>query len=142
MSSSSSISSAEQAKSKAHKCAARVAKHAAKQAWKKACKEAKKNYKAQMKVAKQAWKQEKKALKLQWKAYKESGCASSAPLPSSMQMDSPTAPSAPPVPEKSPLQVLAEMGFENIELNMQLLEHHGGNVQAVLEGLLGGGEGM
>merc|ERR1712072_122601 len=142
MSSSSSISSAEQAKSKAQKRAARVAKRAAKQAWKKACKEAKKNYKAQMKVAKQAWKQEKKALKLQGKAGKENDCASSLPLPSSMQTDSLGTPSAQLPLEKSPLQVLAEMGFENIELNMQLLELHGGNVQAVLEALVGGGETM
>jgi len=144
MSSSTSTSSTddEHKNSKVQRRAAKKAAHAAKQAWRKARKEAKKNYKAQMKVAKQAWKLEKKALKLQGKAHKESGCASSTPLPGSMQMDSPTAPSAPPVPEKSPLQVLVEMGLENIELNMQLLEHHGGNVQAVLEVLLGGGEGM
>jgi len=39
-------------------------------------------------------------------------------------------------PAASPLQTLAEMGFDNIELNAQILEAHGDNIHKTLEVLI------
>lgn len=123
-------------------------KQAAKVELRKACKEAKAKYRVQVLEAKQALTQVKKAeksekkrlkheKKVSKKAAKFEEAKASPPWP---QNEGPVdvCPSAPPADKKSPLEVLAEMGFENIELNVQLLEAKNNNIQAVLQVLLGG----
>lgn len=127
--------------------------------WRKTRKEAKKQYKMQMKAVKKSFKQQRKAWKQEKKAWEQTlRCGDQEHShqdgdrhcwwevqPSSADetwlLESGLAPAAereaPPVqPAQSPLERLAEMGFENIELNAQLLEAHGGSLERVLQELV------
>merc|ERR1712066_140662 len=94
--------------------------------------------KMQMKEAKQtltrikkADKAEKKVLKQQTKLAKlKSRKSSPSPPRDTTDSKNPAAPG-------NPLQVLAEMGFDNIELNCQLLEAKNNDLQEVLKVPLG-----
>lgn len=128
--------------------------------WKNTRKEAKKQYKMQMKAVKQAFKQERRALKQEKKAWKQSQRASrehshqdrhrqswcevqpssagdlSLPGSGHAPAAEQEVPSAQQELQQSPLERLAEMGFENIELNAQLLEARGGNLEQVVQELM------
>ena len=103
--------------------------------------------KVQKRAALEAFNQQKRALKLQHKEQHQlrkaakRGQASPLSSPLASAAGAPVEPSAPMESElaggPSPLQQLAEMGFENIELLAQLLEAHGDNVLKVLEVLMG-----
>lgn len=110
-------------------------------------------HKQRMRVLKQqhkAWKQDQKAQKRSMKKGKRcsggfvydglgfSPAAGTAAAAAAAPMPEPSAPLLQ-AASASPLEVLAEMGFENIELNAQLLEAHGGSVQKVIEVLAGFG---
>jgi len=120
-----------------------------------------KTIKTQMKSVKQAYKQEKNELKQQKKAWKQEqksakqeqkelqkqlkkAWKTGTAMPGVEEDERTLADAAPPAAPHaqgqpsaaSPLQTLVEMGFDNIELNAQLLEAHGDNVQKVLEVLI------
>jgi len=106
----------------------------------------KKAYKHERRAWKDAQKVEKRASKQQQRALKRGNPTANSP--EEPTADGPEGP-VPPLAEQqqqqqqqqtpweSPLQALAEMGFDNIELNAMLLEAHGNNVQKVLEVLVG-----
>jgi len=104
---------------------------------KKAHKEAKRRYKAEVKTAKKEWKRQKRAWKVDRKMNKHRP-SQEAPLVEEHRdaMDISQQDAVPSAEGKSPLEVLAEMGFENIEQNAQLLTAHAGNVQKTIEALL------
>mmetsp|Transcript_32108 Transcript_32108/g.59121 ORF Transcript_32108/g.59121 Transcript_32108/m.59121 type:complete len:583 (-) Transcript_32108:212-1960(-) len=127
---------------------ARNQQRIAKKNFKKATKEAKQRFKKEAKAAKKVWKEQAKEWKQQKKAWKKerkqqrrsgwSAQASSASATEESAMTGVEAASAWGEPPKSPMQVLAEMGFNNQELNAQLLSFHKNNVQAVIDVLAGG----
>jgi len=104
---------------------------------KKAHKEAKRRYKAEVKTAKKEWKRQKRAWKVEHKMSKHRP-SQAAPLAEEHcdDMDISKQDTVTSADGKSPLEVLAEMGFENIEQNAQLLSAHTGNVQKTIEALL------
>lgn len=118
--------------------AARHQKRIAKENFKKATKEAKKRLKKEVKAAKKTWKEQKKALKQQKKSWKAEKKANAMVDVEEAASSDPSTAAACGESGKSPMQVLAEMGFNNHELNSQLLAFHKDNVQAVIDVLAGG----
>jgi len=115
--------------------------------WKRTRKEAKRKYKEQLKAVKQAFKQERKAWRQERRSRRQSRRQSHhrggwceegwwAPETSEPSALHTPAEQAQPASSKSPLQTLVEMGFENIELNAQLLEAHNNSVEQALQTLI------
>lgn len=102
----------------------KMEKKAAKKAWKQARRDAEHQCKMELKAAKRAYVEAKKAYKQKKRARKD-GALNAAPSTETTSEGN------------SFFQVLADMGFDNIELNAQLLEKNGNNLQAVLDVLLG-----
>jgi len=112
--------------------------------WKKTRKEAKQRFKE----AKQAYKQQKRLWKQQRGMHRLTRAFSSATIAqpemccaSASEFSEPARPQLQQCEQqqceqRSPLQILAEMGFDNIELLAQLLERHNNNIGKVVEELL------